>query len=264
MTKDGAVGMSQSLYPIKNRRCLILKKYLFALLCVLFLTGCSMKEQTYPVNTIYYNLNIHDYYEENITFTLPKDSYSLAQASLNTEFEPIEYMLLVDNFERPIHNNLYSLYGKNIYQMKEAIEVDLDFNYLEKDFVNSNYMNTCFENHSIIDKDDYIEIELSGAFYCLQDKEMVIRVSSDYENEVSNGERLNNVSQWVINSTNVNDVNIYYKVYRNKKAMATSYGTIAKANIDYDTIAVYEFLVIMIVLVAGFFFYKFLYHKMYS
>ena len=241
-----------------------MKKILFALLCVFFLTGCSMKEQSYPINTIYYDLKIHDYFEENITFTFAKDAYTYAQASLATDYEPLEYLLLIDNFERPIHNNLYSLYGKNIYQLKEAIEVDLDFNYLEKDFVNSNYLNTCFENHSITDEDNFLEINLTGAFYCLQDKEMVIRVTSDYPNEITNGEKIDQTYQWVINSSNAQDVNIYYKVYRGKNSMATAYGTIAKKVLDYEQIAIYEFFIVVIVLVAGFFFYKALYKRMYK
>lgn len=239
-----------------------MKRILFALLCILFLTGCSMKEQKYPVDTIHYDLKIHDYYEENIIFTLRKDAYSYAQTQLNTDFEPIEYLLLIDHFERPIHNNLYTLYGKNIYSLKNAIEVDLDFNYLEKDFVESNYLNTCFEKSSIKDEDQYFEVHLEGAFYCLQDKSMTINVSSDYPNEVSNGEKKDQVYQWEINSNNRNDVDIYYKVYRNKKVMATAYGTIAKKEVNYETIAIYEFLIILVVLVLGFFFYRFLYLKM--
>lgn len=237
-----------------------MKKLFVILISVLLLTGCSFKEQIHEVDTIYYNLDISNYYKENIVFTFPKNAYETAMNSINFDYDSLEYILLIDNFSRPIHNNLYTLYGKNIYQMKQAIEVDLDFDYLEKDFVNSNYMNTCFEKHSIKDEDDYLEIELGGEFYCLQDKTMVLNVSTDYQNVYANGTPVDNAFQWVIDPSNVSDVNIYYKVYRDKKDMATSYGVLQK-HMDTNQLEILEFIIIVIVLIVGFVFYKFLYHR---
>ena len=238
-----------------------MKKILLIVVGILLLSGCSFKEQTHEVNTIYYDLNISNHYVEKITFTLPKNAYEIAATSVNMDYDSLEYILLLDNFSRPIHNNLYTLYGKNVYNMKNAIEVDLDFDYLEKDFINSNYMNTCFEKHSIVDENDYLEIRLSGEFYCLQDKSMTIHVSSDYERENTNGNRLSDGSiEWYIDSNNYKKTDIYYKVYRNKNNMVTAYGLL-KNNMDQDTIVLIEFIVIIIVLVGGFFFYKFLYNR---
>ena len=237
-----------------------MKKLLFLIIAVIFLSGCSSKEQLYPVDTIHYDLKISNHYQENIVFTFSKNAYEKAMDNVNVDYDSLEYILLIDNFSRPIHNNLYTLYGKNISQLDNAIEVDLDFDYLEKDFVNSNYMNTCFENHSIIDEDDYLEIHLSGAFYCLQDKEMTITVSSIYPDEESNGIIENESSTWIINSGNVDHTDIHYKVYRNKNQMATSYGALEQ-KMDTDTLATIEFLIIVFVLFIGFIFYKFLYNK---
>lgn len=235
------------------------KKLFIGIFCILLLSGCSYKEREYDINTIYYDLNISNYYKENIVFTLPSNAYELAESNINVDYDSLEYILLIDNFSRPIHNNLYTLYGKRITRLKDAIEVDLDFDYIESDFVQSNYMNTCFEKHSLKNEDDYFEIHLSGAFYCLQDKEMTIRVSSIYSDEETNGTRVGDAFQWVINPYNANDVSIYYKVYRNKRNMATAYGTISnKSNTEVVTIV--EFIIIMIVLGVGFIFYKNLYH----
>ena len=237
-----------------------MKKLLLLILAVVFLSGCSSKEQLYPVDTIHYDLKISNHYQENIAFTFTKNAYDKALENMNEEYDSLEYILLIDNFSRPIQDNLYTMYGKNIYQLDNVVEVDLDFNYLEKDFIHSNYMNTCFEKHSITDEDDYLEIHLSGAFYCLQDKEMTITVSSIYPDEESNGIIENESSTWLINSDNVDHVDIHYKVYRNKKAMATSYGALEQ-KMDTDMLATIEFLIIVFILFVGFIFYKFLYNK---
>ena len=238
-----------------------MKKIILIIVGILLLSGCSFKEQTHDINTIYYDLKISNHYEENIAFTFPKNAYEIAAASVNSEVDSLEYILLIDNFSRPIHNNLYTLYGKNIYNMKNAIEVDLDFDYLEKDFINSNYMNTCFEKHSIVDEDDYLEIKLKGEFYCLQDKNMTIHVTSNYEKEMSNGNRLEDGSyEWYIDNNNFKNVDIYYKVFRNKGEMVSAYGLLQK-HMDHDTVIIIELIVIVLVLVGGFFFYKFLYNR---
>jgi hypothetical protein len=90
-----------------------------------------------------------------------------------------------------------------------------------------------------------------------------IHVASAYSQEQTNGTRLNDGSyEWVINSKNQDDVDIYYKVYRNKKAMSTAYGTISKQTIDTDKIALIEFFIIVAILIAGYIFYKRLYQRM--
>ena len=240
-----------------------MKKILLLLFGLFLLTACSSREQQYEVNTIYYDLNISNYYQERITFTLPSDAYELAVHNKdNEEFDSMEYVLLLDNFSRPIQNNLYTLYGKRVYQLDNAIEVDLQFDYLEKDFVHSNYMNTCFENSSIRDEDDYLEINLTGTFYCLQDKTITVHVASQFEQETTNGTPTEDGAyEWKINSQNKDNVDIYYKVFRNKKAMSTAYGTISKQTVNTDSIALVEFFIIVAILIGGFFFYRYLYQK---
>lgn len=238
-----------------------MKKIILSLLVVLlFVTGCSFQEATHDINTIFYSLDISNYYKENITFTFPSNAYELAINNMDADYDSLEYILLIDNFSRPIHNNVYTYYAKDINQLNKAVEVNLNFDYLEKDFVNSNYMNTCFEKHSIKDEDDYLEISLKGAFYCLQDKTMVIEVTSDYPDQYSNGNYVDGKVQWVIDDYNKDNVDIYYKVMRDKKSMATAYGLLQK-QMDHNTLAIIEFFIIVGVLIVGFFFYKFLYNR---
>ena len=237
------------------------KKIILLIGLVLLLSGCGENHQDYDVNTIHYDLHISNYYKENIVFTFPSNAYELAKENMNVDYDSLEYILLIDNFSRPIHNNLYTLYGKNIMKFNDSIEVDLNFDYLENDFIHSNYMNTCFEKHSVKDENDYIEINLTGNFYCLQDKTMTIHVSSDYSDEVTNGEKVDDGFEWIIDPSNASNVNIYYKVFRDKSKMATSYGTIGNNTRNTDLIATIEFIVIVLILVIGFFFYKFLYRR---
>lgn len=237
------------------------KIFMLIILLMVMVTGCVFKESEFEKDTIHYNLYIGDYYTENITFTFSKDAYDIARENINSDYDSLEFILLVDNFSRPIHNNLHSFYEKNISRLRDAVEVKLSYDYIEKDFTNSNYMSTCFEKHTINDEDDYFEIHLSGEFYCLQNKVMTIEVESMYDKETSNGNKVDDKYQWVIKPGMEKNTDIYYKVERNKKAMLTSHGAIASKKTTQDNFIIYEYIIIFIVLIVGFFFYKFLYSK---
>ena len=167
----------------------------------------------------------------------------------------MEFILLKDDFSRPIHNNLKTFYKKSINKKKDTVHVNLSFNYLEKDFMNSNYINTCFEKKTINQKEDYFEIHLSGEFYCLQDKTLTIQVTSNYQEETTNGEQAGNTFQWIINETNKNNVNIYYKVKRNKTNMLTSYEKIPLLEKEKVNYVLIEFIIIVILIIGGTLYY---------
>ena len=232
-----------------------MKKIIIIILALFIITGCSINnsnETNYKENTINYNLYINDYYMENIDFYLPENAYEIADKNDQVEYDLIEYILLKDNFSRPIHNNNKTFYQKTINKLDSAIKVNLRFNYLEEDFINSNYINTCFENKDINSTDDYFEIHLSGGFYCLQDKELTVQVTSNYVEEETNGEKVNNSFKWVINNDNSNNVNIYYKLYRDKSKMINSYDNVPKvSNSSNNNILIIEFIVIVSILIIG-------------
>lgn len=236
-----------------------MKKYLIMFLCIFLLVGCSssVDDYGYAVDTIYYHLTIQDYYQEEIVFTFPSNAYELAQNNMNEDFDSLEYVLLLDNFSRPIFNNQETLYQKNIQQVSNGIQVDLAFDYLESDFANSNFIHTCFEKQAVDVEDDYFDVQLSGEFYCLQDKQLVVEVQSVYESEFTNGVKVDDSFQWIIDSSNYQDVNIHYRVYRDKNVMKTSYNSIPqKDNHSTNSLVFIEFIVCVIALLIGFFIYQ--------
>lgn len=191
-------------------------KIIFILLIVILLSGCN--NQTYQTNTINYNLKINDKYEENIIVVLPKNADELAEEIQDKEFISFEFSLL--NLEQePIFSNHAEKYKKKIKKNNENILVELKYNYAENDFINSNYIKNCFQYNSINNEDDYLEIKLSGEFYCLQDKSLNIAVTSKHPVIETNGNLNNNITNWIINQSNYKNVNIYYKIQRNYENM---------------------------------------------
>ena len=242
-----------------------MKKIIIVLISLLIITGCSLNNSneniSYKENSIIYNLFIKDYYMESIDFYLPENAYDIAKNHTEVDYDSIEYMLLEDNFARPIHNNNKTFYQKTIKKLNNSVYVNLKFNYLENDFINSNYINTCFENKEIHNEEDYFEIHLSGAFYCLQDKTLTVQVTSSYVEEETNGEKNNNSFKWTIDKDNFNNVNIYYKVMRNKSKMIDTYEKIPVINNNKSNLLLIEFFVIVSVLLLGFVLYIFVVRK---
>lgn len=244
-----------------------MKKIIIILIGLLIITGCSLNNSnenvSYKENSIIYNLYIKDYYMESIDFYLPENAYDIAKKNTEVDYDSIEYMLLEDNFARPIHNNNKTFYQKTIKKLNNSVYVNLRFNYLENDFMNSNYINTCFENKNIHNEDDYFEIHLSGAFYCLQDKTLTVQVTSSYVEEETNGEKNNNSFRWTIDKDNLNNVNIYYKVMRDKNKMIDKYEKVPTVSdkSNNSNILIIEFIVIVSVLLLGFILYIFVVRK---
>ena len=233
-----------------------MKKIGIILITIILLCGCSKKEEIYyEANSITYNLFIADYYHETIHFELPENALELATQNEQEDYDSIEYILLKDNFSRPIYNNLETFYQKEIKKKKESYQVDLSFNYTENDFMNENYINTCFENKTIKSEDDYFEIYLSGEFYCRQDKVLTIQVASNYSEVTTNGEQQGNTFQWKINESNQNNVSIYYQVKRDKNNMLKSYDRVPSLNKNNINYVLIEFIMILLIVIGGFIYY---------
>ena len=116
---------------------------------------------------------------------------------------------ILNNDNYAINSNVDSIYNKKIYKSSNKIEAVLNYNYLESDFVYSNFIMNCFENYDLIGYEDSFEVKLSGEFSCLNDKNMTITVTSSHEVEDTNGERDGDKYIWHITQDNYNNVNIY-------------------------------------------------------
>jgi len=196
----------------------ILNRITIILLLILFIPACS--KEKIENDTINYNLKISDIYEEKIYFSLPTNAYEIADEDLDYSFISLEYSLLYDEQE-PIHSNHNEKYIKTINKTKNSIDVNLKYNYIENDFLNSNYIKNCFENYEINSEEEYFEIKLSGEFYCRYDKNLNITITSNHNVLNTNGSKSKNIVTWNINASNYKNTDIYYKIARNYETMAT-------------------------------------------
>jgi len=201
-----------------------MKKNIIVLFIIIFLmTGCESNE-TNNIDTINYNLKINDTYNEKIISILPNNAYDIANESVNKNGDvvPLEYALLLEDTSA-IYSNDEILYNKKIEKNNNYIKVTLNYNYIEDDFINSKIIKNCFENYYITQESDYIEINLSGNFYCSYDKTVYINIDTNHNVLESNGTLENGVYRWKINSLNKNDVNINYKISRDRSSMSNVY-----------------------------------------
>lgn len=196
------------------------KKLFGIILLTLFLSGCTNNND--DINTIYYNLNIGRIFEEKIDIYLTKDAYDLAKENEEQEesVTNLEYKLLHEDIE-PIFSEHNIYYNKNIKKGSNSINVKLSYDYIEDDFIYSNYLMNCFEDYNIKSNEDTLEINLNGEFYCLHDKKQInIKVNSIFEVESTNGTLIDGFYTWNINTENVNNVNISYIISRNYDGMS--------------------------------------------
>lgn len=198
-------------------------KSVFFIFFMLFITGCD--DSNYSENVINYNLNIDTSYHEKIFFVLPKDSYDTVEKDKNSDNSnlTLEYSLLeLDN--NPLYHNSDIYYKKKVRKKFNQINVLLDYNYIEDEFLYSNYVMSCFENYDVRSADDYFEINLSGEFYCMYDMDKLnITVTTNHEVEDTNGVMNDDNYSWTITKDNYQNVNVYYKINRDYDSMLKSF-----------------------------------------
>lgn len=186
-------------------------KRIFFLVILLFITGCE--KNNYAINTINYELNIDTTFQEKIIFTLPKNAYDLATKNEDESYTNLEYSLLYEEKE-PINSNHEEKYNKEIDKEKEKVTVSLDYNYKEDDFIYSNYIMNCFENYTLESNEDSFVINLSGEFYCLNEKVINIKINSNHDIIESNGTNTEDGYTWQINENNYTNVSIKHEISR--------------------------------------------------
>lgn len=234
-------------YIVKNLTKIII------IILSLIITGCS--KYNYETDTIIYNLDIDKTFKENIVFTLPPNVEDKIKEEADNTSTSLEYNLLKNN-PKPIFSEHNIFYNKDINKSKDKVEVSLDYEYLEKEFDYSQYIMQCFENYNLESDKDYFEANLSGEFYCLNDKNIEINIKSTYEVTDSNGEQVDDKYTWYINKNNYQNVNIYYKLSRDYNDMAQEHQEITNNN-SYDYIKyIVGIIIIIIILIILYKFYK--------
>ena len=202
-------------------------KLLLLLISLFILTACSSNDATYEnndIDTIHYNLNISDVYREQIITLLPSNAYELASSEEDNDIESLEKVLLYrDSY--PLLANFDILYNKRITENESGFRVVLDHEFLEDDFINSTFLNTCFEKKNIVQEDDSLEINLSGRINCYIDKTIIIYVTTNHEVLESNGLVTDQTYYWVIDNSNKDNLDIHYKISRAQSLMKRNYNS---------------------------------------
>lgn len=166
------------------------KRIIILLFGLVLLTGCTAN----------YNLEIdNNLLKEEITGTVSKD-----ELNENNSEAPNTVSSLINEEQYPFANNT-EVYDKKLDKDGNNINYKYSFNYDMTNFDKSSLINTCFENHEIVDLGDYYSIKLSGEFYCLYTKSINVNVISNLNVISNNAKKVkDNTYTWVINKDTTN------------------------------------------------------------
>lgn len=176
-------------------------KKIFAILFLILLSGCTTN----------YNLKIsNDSFEENISVHIDKSeipSYTGGEVETDDQITPFlnnDYSALFSD------NNAY--YEKNRTDFDNYIQVDMNYNYSEEEFSDSNSLKLCFSDYEFTYEDSYY-IHAYGEFYCLYSDDINISIETNNKVIKNNADSVNgNVYTWNVNKNNVRNVNIEFEV----------------------------------------------------
>ena len=146
-----------------------MKKIVFVLVAVLFLTGCGLE----------YEINFNDNgINENITATFNNDIYEVAN-SIDGDGFYIEKELVENDVPAFVDSSDY--YNKVIDVRDNKSTVKLEYNYSYAEFENSYFLDRCFENVYVNNTEDYIYVSLGGNFDCFYEEDVKIKLSTKYK-----------------------------------------------------------------------------------
>ncbi len=166
------------------------KRIIVLLFGVLLLTGCTAD----------YNLEIdNNLLKEEITGMVSKN-----ELNENNSEAPNTVSSLINEKQYPFANST-EIYDKKLNEDGNNINYKYSFNYDMTNFDKSSLINTCFENHEIVDLGNYYSIKLSGEFYCLYAKNINVNVTSNLNVISNNAKKVkDNTYTWVINKDTTN------------------------------------------------------------
>lgn len=166
------------------------KRIIVLLFGVLLLTGCTAD----------YNLEIdNNLLKEEITGMVSKN-----ELNENNSEAPNTVSSLINEEQYPFANGT-EIYDKKLNEDGNNINYKYSFNYDMTNFDKSSLINTCFENHEIVDLGNYYSIKLSGEFYCLYAKNINVNVTSNLNVISNNAKKVkDNTYTWVINKDTTN------------------------------------------------------------
>lgn len=178
-------------------------KKILLVVCLLLLSGCTTD----------YNLEIkNSKIKENIYLEVSEKDYNnyinsqeeKENLSLNEYFNNVEIL--------SFREDVTEKHVKSIKNIDDKLQANYSYEYDYVNFIDSYIINNCFEKYTVINKDSYYYIELSGKFNCYYNK-TTINVTTDRKvyNENAKSKK-DNTYTWEINDSNKNSVNIIFQI----------------------------------------------------
>ena len=122
-------------------------------------------------HTINYEAVIDDKINENINISITKGDIENPSNLIDTIINEDRYVFLNNE------NNLK--YNKTVTKNNDITNVNMKHIYSIKDFEKANYFNSCFENTTFINKNNYLYLKGYGGFYCSSSTGADIKITTD-------------------------------------------------------------------------------------
>lgn len=181
-----------------------MKKKLFILIPLIFLTGCTTN-YTLEITENGFNETI----EGNV---LKKELNQENQSDINM------YSFLINGEQTVFIRNDNIYYNKTLIENKETIDYNYNYLYNENNFINSKILKTCFENFTYENKDNKYYLKAEGGFGCSYAPETIINIKTDYKVLANNANKINkNTYTWTINDTNKNNLDMFIIISKEKE-----------------------------------------------
>jgi len=183
-----------------------LKKLLAIFFISFLMTGCSVE----------YHLTVEkESIKEKITFTYinNEENKKTVENIMNNQ-----YAVYYD-----IDLNKTEYYNKELTSDRKNMYITYTYDYLPKNLIKSNMINSCYYKKDVLQDDNYIILKTEGAFSCLYDDysrildNAVIKIETKYKVEKHNADKVSgNVYIWKIDDSNYKDKPIYIKINYDK------------------------------------------------
>ncbi len=212
----------------------VMKKILFLLISILFLSGCSVEYNlVYEKNTFKESLSVQDVKEKNydgLPFSQYIDSYYSTNISTNINDDSEE-------LEAGVNLNQYKFYDKNIINSNGLYGINLSYNFdNDNDYRNSYVARQLFDY--IYVNDDYLEARaIKNIFvnYPFLDTINIVFSTDKYISETNADEVVDDKYYWHINKDNysIKTINIKFDKDKNEKSTFLKDGYLNNNFINY-------------------------------
>lgn len=237
-----------------------MKKLMYMLLVVFFLTGCDA-EYNITINkaTIIEELQIYEedsnkWNDNNNLFS--KDYQDVIESNLNYKLGVFFDQQLEDGLN---DNPNYVFYKPQKIKTKNKLGIIYKYRFNNDNYERAYFPRSCFDNVKVYSDGSYLTISTSKGFNCMGKEfglsNLTINIKTKYEVENSNSDSVDGYTRsWTINNSNYENKNIYIRVNTSKLAKIEKKGLDEQKLLEFIlsfgiTIAI--LLIIVIIILAN-------------